>query len=492
MNQIETKLTEIEKTKSEALAYAHKSYKLSYQDIVKTLNHKSYQDETFAGVRIILLLPDGTSAYLSYLSLFIKKATIIPVSILAGNERIKEIINFVKPHAVITNPALAAKYSLALDVLTKIISDETENEPTAIFENLLVNLANLKKTLSQTIKLVQSDIRMIVFTSGSTNVPKGVCLTKNNLISAAKMNVESLDLSETRKSLVLVPLYDYYGFIQIYSHILAGAAIITGESNVFINSLFEKINGGVTDLVTVPHGINEIIRNISDKNLAIFKKLKVITSSSDILSEDLLNKIFSCNSNLIIYDIYGLTEAGRASFRSITKDTVKSKNIGNPSNKVKIWIDQLADKQTGEIVIEGPNVMAGYLKEIKNEEILIKEHNIMRTGDLGYINEDGKIVLLGRKDHIINLRGVKIHPIEIENLALQVKNVRDAKASLKKDNTTQDQILLEIVVEDSASFELDLLKKHLKSNLNPLFFPAEIICTKEFSRTELGSKLIRR
>src|SRR5205807_667964 len=108
----------------------------------------------------------------------------------------------------------------------------------------------------------------------------------------------------SRKSLVTVPLYDYYGFIQIYGHILARAGYIFGESIALPNPIFTRIiSEQITDLVLVPHTLRELLRLATGERAEAIRRLNFMTSSSDALTPELLAQAFAVNPSLAVFNI---------------------------------------------------------------------------------------------------------------------------------------------------------------------------------------------
>ena len=257
------------------------------------------------------------------------------------------------------------------------------------------------------------------------------------------------------------------------------------------DQLFQRIlDEKVTDLVLVPYTLREIVRLIKESNNNAIKNLKFITSSSDILTADLMKQAFDLNPDMKIFNIYGLTEAGRACSKEIGRSSITTNVIGKPSKGVEIIIDG-PEGEPGEIIIKGPNVMLGYLQEIDKEEVIYKPCSQMNTGDIGYYDKNGDIILVGRRDHLINIKGSKIHPAEIETLALQIPGISDALAHTGTNEKGNTIINLDIVSADEKG-DLNALRTHLRKYLPPYFYPREINIVPHISRTELGSKILRR
>jgi acyl-coenzyme A synthetase/AMP-(fatty) acid ligase len=292
----------------------------------------------------------------------------------------------------------------------------------------------------------------------------------------------------------MVPLYDYYGVIQLYSHLAAKAPCTLGESGQFPRSAHEvMVSHGITDIVLVPFTLRAMLdyaqNSTSDGHLQAWRKVAHIASSSDQLSPDLLRRAFSVNSELAIVNVYGLTEAGRACYRLIRCGSNPGTSIGKPSPTMHVRVDARPG-QRGEIVISGPTVMMGYLKDIVKEEIRFVAVNDVRTADEGYVGEDGEIHLVGRRDHLISLHGVKIHPSEIELPVNQMSGVRDSLAKLYEDGHGNKTIVLDVVADQGSISQrqvLDLLREHVPR----VFLPRVINFVEAIPRTEIGAKLVR-
>jgi acyl-CoA synthetase (AMP-forming)/AMP-acid ligase II len=334
-----------------------------------------------------------------------------------------------------------------------------------------------------------SDVRLIMFTSGSTGEPKGVCLGAGALEAAARMNVEILQLDAARRSLTTVPLFDYYGLIQIHSHLLARSELILGPSVAFPTAVVDAIrDGAVTDLVGVPFGLRRVFRAVDAERAPALGTLRTVTSSSEQLTEDVLRAIFAVAPAARVVDIYGLTEAGRACSRVITPGDGASTSIGTPSRGVHIAAGA-SPVAPEELVIEGPNVMLGYLSDVTDDGgIHFEPTACVRTGDLGYRDEHGAIHLAGRSDHLLNVHGTLVHPSQIETVAFASSGVADARARMS--GGADSELILELVLDDPGA-DIDAVRKALRRELAPGLVPQQIALVDAIPHTELGSKTVR-
>jgi acyl-CoA synthetase (AMP-forming)/AMP-acid ligase II len=204
-----------------------------------------------------------------------------------------------------------------------------------------------------------------------------------------------------------------------------------------------------------------------------------------MLSEDVLDRIFESGPQLTVVNVFGLTEAGRACSRSIRRGDPVSRSIGWPAPGVEICTDS-APGTPGELVIRGPNVMLGYLDDVTPESgIRYDPCREVRTGDIGYVGDGGEVFLLGRRDHLMNLKGVKVHPAEIEVVALKTRGVDDARAYLN------GVLYIDVVSRLAGEDVIPAVKAALRAALPGYCQPSEVRLVDHIPRTDQGSKTLR-
>ncbi len=478
-------LLEAARDTSAGMYLQHRDAGVTFSEIGPALAHIASQLPSLQGLRVIILLPDGLSAALLHLECFSQGATVVPLSPFSPAAHLQFVLERIQADLVFTTPVLHAKFAGLL-------------QRTAVALVGSGNPISLQMRSGRPLRdggTQRSPVRAVFFTSGTTGKPKGVCLSEGNLLSAACINRTILGLDSSRRSLITVPLYDYYGLIQIYSHAQAKAACTLGESGQFPRSAFAAIDAqAITDIVLVPFTLKALVDYAQSKvneYQQTWRRVAYVASSSDQLSPDLLRDAFTLNAGLTVVNVYGLTEAGRACYRVIREGSNPATSIGKPSPTMKVWVDAPRG-QSGEIVVSGPTAMLGYLQDVvNNDEIQFAPVTEVRTADKGYVGDDGEIHLLGRTDHLMSLHGVKLHPSEIELFVNQLSGVRDSLAELQSDGQGNKTIVLDVVA-DPASVGQNQILDLLRERVPRLFLPSVINFVDAIPRTEIGGKLIRR
>jgi len=206
-----------------------------------------------------------------------------------------------------------------------------------------------------------------------------------------------------------------------------------------------------------------------------------------MLPPELAERVFQLNPGISIVDVYGLTEIGRALHRTLRAGDDPSRPGGRPARGTEVRIDSSAGSD--EIVLRGPTMMLGYFAGIRDAEVQFHPASEIHTGDEGRISESGEVQLLGRRDHMLNLYGEKLHPSAIEQPAMQLKGIREALAflSVEPDKT---RVVLQIVA-DPGSADQDAIRTHLRRFVSRAFVPETIEFVPAINRTEIGGKLRR-
>lgn len=299
-------------------AIAFKDHSLSYGALTKTLDRMSSRLPPLQGRRVMVMLPDSLTGYALHLKMFCDGACIVPVSPLIPSGVFQELFQKVEPHLVMTTQSLQKRHSDVVSRIATLVLGASTPDQDGICDWSFAGPAEQVRELHAN-SLDAEEVRVIFPTSGSTGAPKGVCLGTDSLMAATHRMRDFLELDDSRRTLVALPMYDYYGYIQILAHILARASYRFGATIAFPAALLRHIDqDDVTDLAVVPYTLDRLLHAAGPAPSPALSRLRIITSSSDVLAPELLRRAFSHNPQLRIFNIYGLTEAGRACYREST------------------------------------------------------------------------------------------------------------------------------------------------------------------------------
>ena len=338
----------------------------------------------------------------------------------------------------------------------------------------------------------------ILFTSGSTGIPKGVMLTHLNLRSNTESILSYLKLSSNDSMLLVLPLYYCYGLSVLHTHLKVGAS-------VFLNNNFILLGSVITNLIKyecsgfagVPSHFQMLLRKSQTFKTTSFPHLRYVTQAGGKLHEAFIDEFVTAFPTIDFFVMYGQTEA-TARLTYLPPSLVQSKtgSIGKPIPGVVLNILNkegllVKDGQVGEIVVKGDNIMKGYFNdELGTSETL--KNGWLYTGDLGKIDKDGYVFLTARKKGILKVGGERISPKEIEEVIVSIPEVIDATVVAIDDEVLGEAVKAILVVNEGSS-EDNLRNKVVnvcKQKLASSKIPKVIEFTSKFALNSIGKKVM--
>lgn len=259
----------------------------------------------------------------------------------------------------------------------------------------------------------------VMFTTGTTGAPKGVCLSHANIAGSARNTNGFIGTDASDVEALALPLSHSFGLGRLRCVLMAGATLVLVSNFANLKSFFHVLETErVTGFGMVP-AVWQYIKRFSGRRIARFAdQLRYIEMGSAALSVDdkrLLMELFP-TTRLCMH--YGLTEASRAMFCEFHACADNLDTVGRPaSDQVQaIVLDeagrQLPDGEDGEICVRGNMVTRSYFLDVDNQDAF--HGDWFRTGDWGHRDARGFFYLTGRKKELINIGGEKVSPATIE------------------------------------------------------------------------------
>lgn len=432
---------------------------------------------------IALLLPNSINYAISYFGTLLSDHFVLPINPQIRAEEFKEVIEYTSIRIILTESKYATFVMQALREC---------NFATAIIyvNNLTFNIFKSQEGFFTKFPDTPNDLALMIRTSGTSAKPKFVMLSHKNIISNVKANVKALQIKREDKTLISLPMhFSYCNTAQFLSHVFCGATIVIMNGFFFPKSFIKLISTQkITTAFTVPSMIMSLInyRYVSHYNLS---SLRMVCIGGDKMSPSLLKEAMKHMNNTQFVITYGLTEASPrvASLYVNRNNPEKFTSVGKAIPGIKISIKEPNTEGIGEVIISGDNIMLGYYKDPDETANKICK-GWLQTGDLGYIDKDGDLFLIGRKKNIIISNGINISPEEIEAVIIQHPMVCDVKVFGKKDNWLGQIIVANVVSKDSNPI-VDLAK-FCTERLDKRKIPKRFIYVKEICKTPSG-KIIR-
>lgn len=412
---------------------------------------------------IAVFLPKSHQALLSFFGILMSGNIYMPLDVKSPMERIKAILKNIKPVLIISSSEYA-----------------TELQETYLDFSALISSPPKFQTNYQ--NLISTDPAYIINTSGSTGVPKGVVVSHQNIIDYMLSFKSVLEICPSEKSIIGnqaslhfdLSVHDIYSCIFYSSQlVLIPEEYFTFTNNLICFCLEKKINY----IFWVPSALKSLLQAPDQiKNI-----LSTIMFIGEIMPSTLLERLQILFSRTKFANLYGPTETIVAStFYLVDRKFGENEMvpIGKACKNSSILLldedNQVSNR--GEICIRGEGVSLGYYNDPqKTSEVFIQNptHNLYRdiiykTGDLGYYNDLGELIITGRKDSQIKHNGYRIELGEIEHALLGLDGLDEFCIIY------QDEIILATSNENISKADVF---KHLKNKIPKYMFPTKVFYT---------------
>lgn len=391
------------------------------------------------GDRVLVCLGNVPEMVIAFWAVLRIGAVISPVGIELQAEKVQYMLEDSEATALITSYLRKDdpldEFRAASPALRHIIwQGPVEETPTDCLN--LGELLRSETAEAPTASHIDIDLAMIIYTSGSTGEPKGVMHTHRSMISASESLGTYLDYQEADKVICALPLSFDYGLYQMILCARVGATLIL-EKDVAWPVLFLKTiaREQATILPAVPT-LFSLLCAQNKKFKVNVDSIRAVTNTGAALTRKHIQEIQLSFPNTEIYSMYGLTECKRCTWLPPEDIHRKPDSVGFAIPNTEMWIagekgERLGPNQPGQLVIRGATVMKGYWKKPEQTAEKLREGNfpgekVLYTGDRCMIDEEGYLYFLGRMDHMIKSRGVKVSPKETEDFLYRHEKVKDA------------------------------------------------------------------
>ncbi|MCP5488910.1 MAG: long-chain fatty acid--CoA ligase [Verrucomicrobia bacterium] len=314
-----------------------------------------------------------------------------------------------------------------------------------------------------------NDIAVILYTSGTTGYPKGAMLTHRNLASNATAISEALRLVAGKDVLITVlPMFHAFAatVCMIYP-LLNGCALVPVPKfdPALVADMIERHQ--VTLLAAVP-GMYGVLNKLPDSAVPKFASLKYCISGGAAMPVAWM-QAFEEKFGKLIYEGDGPTECSPCTCVNPIGGVRKPGSVGTviPSVSMKILDEQGVECTTGtigEICVRGPNIMKGYWK-LPDDTAEVFFGDWLRTGDLGYVDEDGYFFIVDRKKDMVIVNGMNVYPRIIEEALHRYPAVREVAVIGEPDETHGEKVVAFVVLHDGHKEDIPALRKYCLSHL---------------------------
>ncbi|MDE6312747.1 MAG: acyl--CoA ligase [Lachnospiraceae bacterium] len=467
------------------LCAADDIYALTFQDIwnrILELRGRMQKLGFCAGDKLAVECTQDTNYLVCALACELSCVVFVPLEKHASNERVQDIIETMEPKCL---------------VCENQYQTETLNIPAGEFYGWEKDVKG-KADIAFEEFPPQEQVAEILYSTGTTGKAKGIVITNENNVAVAENIIHGTQMKENSVELVPMPLSHSHALRTCYANMVNGSSVVLVDGVMKVKKIFQFMEQyDITAFDLSPSAANVLIKLAKKRLQQYNEKIDFIEIGSAVLEEDLKQQLCLIFPQSRLYNFYGSTEAGRSCILDFNKEQDKPGCIGKPTkNAVFIVTDsnhkEIASNREnpGLLAIGGRMNMKKYYQEPKlTAETMID--GFIYTSDLGYIDEEGYVYVLGRMDDVINYNGIKIPPEEIESCARRFDGVTDCACVPQKDTISGQIPKLFVSVSSKEGFDSTELLKFLSKYIDANKMPRKVEVLPEIPRTSNG-KLLRR
>lgn len=340
-------------------------------------------------------------------------------------------------------------------------------------------------------KVNGNEVYIITTTSGSTGDPKPIILSQNVKINRAKRHIEMYQLDKDDIILAATPLYHSLAERLVIMPLIMGATsvILPRYTSRLWLECIKKHN--ITFTIAVSAQLNRIVDIISSPEFSkeSFSSMKCIVSSSallDLTIKEKLVNVLECE----FHEMYGTSETSTITDIRFDSSERKLSSVGKSINGAQIKIvkddnSECNSNEIGEILCCTDLICEGYYNKMEafyNNCI----DNFFKTGDMGYLDQEGYLYFTGRKKEIIITGGINVYPIDVENCILRLEEVKECVAFSYPDNSLVEIVAVAIVLKKGYELAKRKVKFWCAKYLADYQQPHKIFIVDKLPRNSMG------
>jgi acyl-CoA synthetase (AMP-forming)/AMP-acid ligase II len=437
--------------------------------------------------RVVIVLDNGPEMAMAFMAIA-SCCTAVPLNPAYRAEEFKFYLSRLNARALVVNAAdrsgvkdLAAHLGLTI---TELVPDQSAGAGT--FElHCVENRISLRTGFAES-----DDVALILHTSGTTSAPKIVPLTHRNICAMARNNQVGLELAESDLCLNIMPLFHSTGLVGVVLASLVSGAGVVCPPGFYAPQFFDWLNEFKPTWFTAVPSMHQAIlsRARTYSQNPVQTRLRFLRSSSSALPPQLMTDLEQLFQTPVI-ESYGMTECGMIACNPLPPRIRKPRSAG-VATTIDINVQDengnfLLGRREGEIVLRGACVMSGYEAEpVVNERSF--SNGWFRTGDQGFIDDDGYLFITGRLKEIINRGGEKIAPLEIDQTLLEHPLVEQAVTFPVPNDLLGEEVAAAVVLSSDGEVNETELRQFVFSKLAPFKVPRQILIVDEIPKGAFG------
>ncbi len=343
------------------------------------------------------------------------------------------------------------------------------------------------------VKRDRSDTAAILYTGGTTGVPKGVMLSHQNINVSAHNVAFSERSTENDRSLCFLPFNHVFGQMHVMNATMLSAGCLEILPSFDLDRVLEGTQSGrITKLFAVPTVYTRLLTldGLKEK----LGRVRYSFSAAASMPVEIIRQ-WKERTGITIAEGYGMTESASAvTYNHYYRHVAGS--VGTAVHLVEVEIRDTSGNrqelgQEGEICILGPNIMNGYLDNPEETRQAFWPDGWFRSGDIGILDADGYVFIVDRLKDMIITGGENVYPREVEEQLYTRPEVEECAVIGLPDKEWGERVAAFIVPKQGQTVVPDQLKSFLKSRLSSFKVPKQFVSVKELPKSQAG-KILKR
>jgi acyl-CoA synthetase (AMP-forming)/AMP-acid ligase II len=438
--------------------------------------------------RIAVVLPNGPEMAVAILAVA-SNAACAPMNPAYGVEELDRYFADLQPRALITQAGIdsaARRVALARGVRVVELSSASDAEAG------LFTLEGPRERARSHESVRPRDLALLLFTSGTTSQPKIVPLTQINICTSAYSSAAAVALGETDRCLNVLPLFHGHGLIATVLASLAAGASVVCTPGCDVNSFFAWLTAfrptWYSAVPTMHQAILAQARHARERTAD--SRLRLVRSASAPLPPRVFADLERTFETSVI-EFYGMTETASSPIacNPLPPRQRKPGSVGIPVGLDVAIMDEggalLRDGQIGQVVVRGASVMPGYDRDPTATRAAFAG-DWFKTGDRGFFDADGYLVLAGRSQEIINRGGEKIAPREVDEVLLEHPAVAEAVTFAVPHATLGEDVASAVVLRPQAAATPKDIRQFTVGRIADFKVPRQVLIVRELPKVPTG------
>ncbi|WP_321869367.1 class I adenylate-forming enzyme family protein [Paraburkholderia tropica] len=325
------------------------------------------------------------------------------------------------------------------------------------------------------------EVALLIYTSGTTGQPKGVMATHRGLLHFARVSATSREMSAADCAYAVMPMSHIFGLATLLLATFEAGASLHLAARFSAEEVVRALTAAeISILQGVPTMFTRIVAYVREHGGAVSApRLRYLYTGGGPLDPTLKQQVETL-FGMPLHHGYGMTEYAGSLFITRMDRPRKDVSSGQIVEGAELRVvgpdgHEVARGEAGELWVRGPGVMRGYYREPRLTEEAIDADGWLKTGDLGRLEADGALFIVGRSKDLIIRSGFNVYPIEVESVINTYDAVRLCAVVGRTDAEGNEEVVAFVEPKEGATLDIDALQRYIGERLSPYKRPAQIV-----------------